>query len=201
MDLGYLATTLAQDAAAQGDGVPGWLKVIASIVTTLGTAGGLIVAIRTSRKVALESRNLQLDILQKEGKIEPLVQVQGQDSTAAQQNLARQTILQSPSAIAAQIQGYIVRFIVLYLTLQAWHLVASLVSPIFSIGLSFSFRYSSLPDLLQYGASALVGYIYTIVDIVIFLSLGWPLLKDIARSYGLNPRDLIRTRRWTKTQV
>lgn len=72
----------------------------------------------------------------------------------------------SGTVLSREVEGYIVRFIIFYLTVQAWTAVVNVSNPFVAFG-------GSLVGLS-------IGFIYA----AIFVVLGLPLLIDIGRRYG-----------------
>jgi hypothetical protein len=75
-------------------------------------------------------------------------------------------------------EGYIVRFLILYLVLVGWGALASIIAAF--VGSLID------PRFFQ--------YFETLVRVLIFLLIGLPLLKDVARRFGLRPREVFRAR-------
>jgi len=82
-----------------------WWQVVTGIIDIPAAVVGLIYTYRLSAKTRLESRKLQLEILEKEGNHPQL-----EAGVIKQEDLA--TLRQ---AIAARTQDFIIRFIILYL--------------------------------------------------------------------------------------
>jgi hypothetical protein len=172
----------AQTGAPQ---TPPWWQVVTGIIGVPGALVALYVAWLTSHKIRMETRSVQLDILKKEGAI----------SSEAQRIPRSQELISSPQVLAAGIQDFLIRFIIIYLAYNVWGLVISLIAPFVSvlstayseIGMGYSPWFSTLLGT----GTALVSWVG---NLLIFLVLGLPLLSDIARSLGLRARDLFRRR-------
>jgi hypothetical protein len=162
-----------------------WWQVVTGIIGVPGALVALYVAWLTSHKIRVETRSVQLDILKKEGTI----------SAEAQRIPRSQELISSPQVLAAGIQDFLIRFIIIYLAHNVWGLVIGLIAPFVSvlstayseIGIGYSPWFSTLLGT----GTALVSWVG---NLLIFLVLGLPLLSDIARSLGLRARDLFRRR-------
>jgi hypothetical protein len=77
--------------------------------------------------------------------------------------------LTSGEELAPEVEGYIVRFIIFYLSVSAWNAVLTVTNP---------FLYGG--HLVQLAEGA--------IYVMIFVLLGLPLLFDIARRYGMRGR-------------
>ena len=88
--------------------------------------------------------------------------------------------------LSREVEGYLVRFLILYLTLSAWSAFLNVARPFIYLK-RFEVRIGdsglSFVDLS-------IGAVYT----AIFLILGGPLLRDIGRRYGIRAHALRRQR-------
>ena len=170
---------LAQTAEGASKTDLHWWQVATGMIGVPTALIGLLVAYRVSNKTRLESRKLQLEILEKEGKSE---------------ELGPRSLLESPRARAAGLQDLVLRFIVLYLAFQGWNLIERLISPLLGSALSVWINTQDLvtPPWVEILGVTLVSQLTGLGDLVIFVVLGFPLLKDIAASQGVGMRDVLR---------
>lgn len=147
--------------------------VIAIPAALLTIYGGVVL----SRKTRLESRKLELDIAAAEGK-------QVTDSGSMLQIGSSE---RTPRAIVASVEGYVIRFILLYLTFEIVGFLLSAINPL----LGFSvLLFRRQPIAVQYVIGVSGTYLDLLVNIVVFLALGLPLFKDILGSLGLRPSEI-----------
>jgi hypothetical protein len=131
-----------------------------------------------SKKARLETIKLQLEILDAEGR------PRKPDSPGAPQTtVSREDLIASPHAVLTGIQGFIIRFIILYVAMLAWGIVDQLLNPLIQAHLFYLLNTHSQLATKWYSVLAIAFYSHSAVvgDILIFLLLGWSLLSDIAR--------------------
>jgi hypothetical protein len=179
----------AQLKAASDD--EAWYKVVTGIVAIPGAIVGLIISFNVLRKTTLESRKLELEIREKESKLQN--EEQGQDTYP---NLARPV---SNAQIALLL---IVRYIILELTLRLWSVVPSAVGYVtdsiplalyLTLGKDF-FRdtnLTSMPVLTTVIIPRLVSVVFSLVYWFMVFGFGWPLLKDTCRYLGIPMSGLL----------
>jgi hypothetical protein len=162
-----------------------WWQVATGILAIPAAVIGLIYTYRLSTKTRLESRKLQLEILEKEGKTPEL-----EAGVIKQEDLSK-----SRTAIAARTQDFIIRFIILYLTLVGWDLIRSAMLPFENASIAWLINTYHINTSNNWFAIFWLSLISQIGDFgrwLVYILLGWPLLSDIARSLGLRPVSFFR---------
>ena len=158
----------------QGSEIP-WFQVITGVLAIPTALIGLVYAYRLTQKTRLESRKLQLDILEAEGKRVA--------STEAGTVLPRSDIAGSPRAVAVSTQDIVFRFVVLFIAGQAWSLIERALQPLVTAALSIFFNEQEVAVSIQVVTFSLVSLITGVGYLVIFLiaSVGLRYLLDIIR--------------------
>lgn len=165
-------------SASTGNNSTPWYQIATGIIAIpaalLTIYGGVIL----SRKTRLESRKLELDISAAQGK---------QASEAPAPGPAIASTERSSRAIAVSIEGYVIRFILLYLTFEIVGFLLQAIEPLLtSSGILLSAP--SQAEIFAINISA--PYLDLAVNIVVFVLLGLPLFKDILNSLGLRPQQI-----------
>ncbi len=119
--MSFSATTVWAQGPSQGGSPTAlpWWQVVTGVLAIPTAILGLVYTYRLSQKTRLESQKLQLDILEKEGKVRP----------ETPRVIRRQDLFESPGAFAASIQEFVIRFIILYLAVFGWGLIERLINP------------------------------------------------------------------------
>jgi hypothetical protein len=163
-----------------------WWQIVTGIIAIPASIIGLLSAYRVSEKTRYETRKLQLEILEKEGIAKP--------ESKKNHAIPRKDLVTSPLALAASVQGFIIRFIIFYIAYEFWGLIISFILPTFWLVINLA-RDQGL-SYTKYQVFALAGnYMALMGNLTILLILGFPLLRDIMSFLGLKPRDLLRFRR------
>lgn len=173
----------AMGAAEAAQQSPQWWQIITGILGVPTAAIGILVAYRTSQKIRLENLKLQRELLQQPAPTE------GRERFATQQELR-----QTPVAFTATVQDFMVRFIVLYLTLVGYQLLEGSINIIVGSGFSVLSYSAALPGPVTIVGPLATGLLTSIGRWVIYLALGYPLLRDILDFFGLSLRDLLTRR-------
>ena len=79
-------------------------------------------------------------------------------------------------AIVASVEGFVIRFILFYLVYSFVGILQRAVNPILAYSVFFI---RDAPIAIQYALGLSQSYVNLAVDIVIFISFGLPLLRDI----------------------
>lgn len=176
-----------ESASSSSSTLP-WWQVASGVIGIPTALLGLIYTYRLSQKTRLESRKLQLEIIEKERlALSP-------DSTTEVSDEVRATTQVRLST--TRTQDFTVRFIICWLATQGWSFVTTFLTPFLnavSIAVyqyfqkhgvdtqkwSFVLAFSVLAGILNFG------------DTVIFLVLGLPLLLGIATSLGIKHKLLV----------
>jgi len=186
----FTANLLAESSAqANVEGLPRWLKFAGGVVALVTAIIGVPAAYWVSKKARLETIKLQLDILKAEGKTRKSV-----NPDAPQTALTREDVIQSPHAVLTGIQDFVIRFIILYVTIAAWGIVDKLLSSFIEVHVNYflSEHLFRRPSWYWVLAIAFYSHLTVVGDILIFFLLGWPLLSDVARFVGVRPLKLFR---------
>jgi hypothetical protein len=177
---------VAPMSAADGSQAPqfAWWQIAGGILAIPTAIVGLIYTIHLAKKTQLESRKIQLEILEKEGKLLP-----GSGELPSFRELA-----DFPKVITSRVQDFVLRFIILFLVLTGWEGIATLGSPLLA-GLVFWIvnKFNSDTKLwynilwISFMAQAL-----SILKLIILYFLGLPLFKDILNFMGLKPSEILK---------
>jgi hypothetical protein len=169
--------TIATATASGGTKIP-WYEVVTGIIAIpaalLTIYGGVIV----SRKTRLESRKLELEIAAEEGK---------QAANASTPGPAIAPADRSSRAIAISIEGYVIRFILLYLTYEIVGFLLQAIEPLLNSSVYFFNTYSPVEE---FAINVSGAYLDLIVNVFVFLLLGLPLFRDILGSLGLRSNQI-----------
>lgn len=166
------SSAFAQEAANE----PEWYEKVGGILAIPVAIFGIPLTWVTIRKTNLEAKKTRLEIQEKERKLSQSRELTGSEEAEILRPILRESILGS----------VMFRFILLYLILQIWGIVASLWSILLSgtrIGLQRQRWFEDLfidNPLFEVGFFVLT-FMPQIVTWGIILSLGWPLLKDVNR--------------------
>ena len=178
MDIATMVVVLAQEAPtppAQNtqswmDTASWWIGLPVTIVAAVGT----IYALPKARR---EKRKLDLEILEKE---RALGLVKASDNPAEVARIVAEPIFESRRA-----QDLILRFVLLYLLLQAWGLVGGLLgsassSAMFALNRAVQGD-ASISTIVGTFIVAIVASLPNVVRSLLFVAIGWPLLLDSAK--------------------
>ncbi|MFG6197732.1 hypothetical protein [Nonomuraea sp. JJY05] len=163
-----------------------WWQVATGIIAIPVALVGLIGSWYLVRKTRLESRKLELEILEKE---------QALDQAKADQDPIRAAeIVAEPVFQTRRVQVLILRGILLVLVLDAWSLAQKLLVPIFRGIRLGAAAATANPDVFAENTPAeyvvftlvlLLEQLPTIAYWWIFIALGWPLLSDTAHALSI----------------
>ena len=182
--LGLCLVMIAGVALAQ-DSTPQWYERIAGIIAIPVAIIGIPLTIVTIRKTNLEARKTRLEIQEKERKLAAGNELTEEEEARVLGPLLRENILGS----------VVFRFVVLFVILQMWGVVAAVWSISLTgarLGLETS---GMLWDLFENPTSFdffffLAASLPQVVRWIIIFALGWPLLKDVNRYLRLTkPAD------------
>jgi hypothetical protein len=164
-----------------GNSMLPWWQVVTGIIGIPAAIIGLISAYRISKKTQLETQKLQLEIIEAERKLLP---------EQTQQLSYQEELLRSPQAIAINIQDFVIRFIIFSLALAVWGIISEFILPSFWLVINLQHENARLSYTIYQVSALFGGYLVTIGRLIIFVVLGWPLLRDICRTIGIRPQDL-----------
>jgi hypothetical protein len=146
---------LAESSAPTKSGdVPHWLQIVSGVIGVVGAVIGVPAAYWLDKKTRLETIKLQLDILEKEG------QLKKADTGEQQTTLSREDLIASPHAVLTGIQGFIIRFIILYVAILGWGIVDKLLNPFIQAHLSRTDTYAQLQSAFL-RLSAMISQYFT----------------------------------------
>jgi hypothetical protein len=151
-----------------------WYKTAAGIIAIPTSLIGVLYAWRLAEKTRAETQKTRLEVTKLERELndpdEPTI-------TAAQVHA-----IASRSIASSETEGYLIRFIILYLVLSAWSAVQSVIDPLVSTFLGFGLL----------GLGSFVQIFENLIRLGIFVLIGLPLLLDVAKRFGLRPRDALQ---------
>ena len=162
-----------------------WWQIITGILAIPAAIIGLVYTYRLSKKTRLESRKLELEIIEKES------QSQKSKSTTTKKKNA----LGSSQIIAARIQDFVIRFIIFYLTLVGWGLIASLIKPLENALIAWlitAYQLDVSTNWLNIFWLSMINEIGTLGEWLIYILIGWPLLSDITKLFDLQIPGFLR---------
>jgi hypothetical protein len=178
MDIATMVVVLAQaaptaptqDTPSWMDTASWWIGLPVAIVAAVGTIYAL-------PKVRREMRKLDLEILEKE---RALGVAKVSDNPAEVARIVAEPIFESRRA-----QDLILRFVLLYLLLQAWGLISGLLGSATSSALFALNRAvegdASISKIIGTFIVAIVASLPNVVRSLLFVAIGWPLLLDSAK--------------------
>lgn len=173
-----LSSTLVIATPEAGGQVPKpvhWWEIVAGIIAIPAGLLGLYYTYYLAQKVRLETKKLENDLANNE-RIES-------------------SLFRYLPAITPRIQDYVIRFIILELSIRGWSLIAGILSP-FIVVASRTLRDLEVFDnsdvLAQLAQATVVTYATSIGYWVLFLFIGVPLLKDISKDLGISLSGLLK---------
>jgi hypothetical protein len=177
-------TNLAQ--AAADENAQDWKQVISWVLgvpVALAAAAGTVYAVPKARR---ELRLAELEIIEKERAL-GLARVQEDPAEVAK-------VVAEPIFETRRAQNLILRFVLLYLLLQAWSIVSGLLGSALAgaqIGLNSAVQGNrSVLVVAGYLLAAAVASLPAIVRSLLFVVVGWPLLLDVAKLLRFDLPDL-----------
>jgi hypothetical protein len=184
--------------------LPEWVQGIIQLAPILTLIVGLPVFSRIgkraeSRKTAAETKRTELENEKLEIELRKLrgepINTNRRDEIELElkrvtEVLDSTSIEGHPSTIA-RTYNYVVRFLLLFLFLQAWDILHDLLDPLISNSKDIPKFY--LPGLFSgLDTPDLFDFIFTFGSLIIFIVLGAPLLRDIAAASGVSIKHPFR---------
>jgi|GEM_PF-5704987 len=171
-------TAVAEPATSAPES-PAWYQVVVGILTIPTTFFGVFASYYLVKKTRNESKRLAQELEQNELKV-----VQANDAPTAAARIVSGPVFEGRKA-----QDILVRFVLLYLVLQAWGLVSGLFQVASSGGEYALFNamqqdHSSMATI-GYVAIGILGTIPSVVSALLFVAIGLPLLLDITKLLNL----------------
>lgn len=188
-----LVVASAPVVTAQGTGTgaasEAWYKVATGIIGIPAAVVALAIAVKVLRKTTLESRKLELEIVEKQKILSQEFAKQGLQDIAKPIGDSQRALL------------LVVRFAVLELTLRLWGFVPAAFAKLtgsaplvlYFIGgdqIEQSFDSRSAPVVSAIAATAAISLALDVVYWSIVFGFGWPLLKDTCRFLGIEIRSV-----------
>jgi hypothetical protein len=174
----YAIIAVAQDTPQRQQQVPLWLQIILSVVGTAVPVAGLYITVRGSRAVE-QKTHFENQLLERQ-----VSDIEREPSTSSDRSEAD---VRSARAVAASIETFVMRFILLFIALTIWSSGIRFLLDVIEKILNNVFRIS-LNDLWQTELTAVnvlvemfFDNILSIGTLIILFALGRPLLADIAR--------------------
>jgi hypothetical protein len=168
-----------------------WWQVVTGIIAIPAALLGLYYTYLLSQKTRWETKELRRKIREDEGTPSP------------QAPLRILSGLDSPRLVAANIQDFLIRWIILTLVYQVWGIISGFFSPLISATTQYLYTQQQMekaqrqiesgqynPDspswLATYGQVAPTVLVDWLGSTLIFIVLGLPLLTDVIRAVGGN---------------
>jgi hypothetical protein len=167
---------------AADDGVtattPEWWKVATGIIGVPAAVVALFYSMALVRKTRLESRKTELEIEEKQ---RALAEAEKSGDTQTVTRLLARPVLEGQL-----VQSMILRFILLFLFLEAWSIVNNLFNLIFTgTAAGISWASGSEPGPPIFILLSMIQAIPSVAYWLILLGIGWPLFQDASRMLGL----------------
>jgi hypothetical protein len=186
----------AQVESGESNAAQPWWKIATGILAVPAALLGLYYTYRLSEKTRLESKKLQRE-LEREAR-----QISEDETSEVLPSQSLAAPLRN-RIIVTRTQDFIVRYIILELAARAWGAVTALVSPLINLCTNIYFTSSAYRNAMRGPGSEWFRYVvYTFESyftsfgyVLLFLLIGWPLLKDISTSLGITPKDIFSFRR------
>lgn len=182
-----LLTSLV-DAAAEE--TQDWKQIISWVLGLPVAFAAAMGTIYVLPKARLESRKLQLEVIEKERAL-GLAQVKEDPGQVA-------AVVAEPIFETRRAQDLILRFVLLYLLLQAWSVVSGILGAALAgaqIGLNNAVEGDASPFVVAgYLLAAAVASLPGVVRSLLFVVVGWPLLLDVAKLLRFDLPDFLHKR-------
>lgn len=168
-------------AASQGgiDNSPAqipWWQIATGILGIPAAVIGIPSAFWLSQKTRLETRKLQLEILEKQGTI-----------SGPQTGIVKTgDIAGSREATLVGIQGFVVRFIILYVTRFGWDVFKPFLMVFLNASVAYWLKQNQTISQEWTTVMGITAYtqIVNVGDLIILIAFGFPLLADIHEFAG-----------------
>ncbi len=183
-----LVLQLTSEPPPDPAGLPAWQSTLSWALGLPVLLAGALASVYVVPKARLQNKKTALEIEELELRLD---KARGDPAQTAK-------IVAAPIADTRRAQDLILRFVFLYLLLQAWGLIADVLSPALSsaaFGLDRAAEGGSPFWILAYLALALVASVPEVVRALLFVAIGWPILLDIARLVGIDLPDFMYSAR------
>ncbi|HLO42928.1 MAG TPA: hypothetical protein VK175_01270 [Leadbetterella sp.] len=170
-------------AQANAEKTPQWYEIIGGILAIPATAIGIIYSVALIKKTKLETEKAKLEIQEKQKQLNEQFKAESLETK----------LLIEPIIQANQVQLIILRFILLYVTLEVLGLAISAYN--FLTGGIFLGIQTLDTDLIQ-NKFILIGF-YIVSNLpqiarwTIIIGLGLPLFKDTSKILNIDPKEFI----------
>jgi hypothetical protein len=181
--LEWLVTFAPNIAFAEVPQPPQWYEVVAGIIAIPVALIGLVYSWFLIQKTRIEARKLELDVREKQKKIEEL-------APAALETVRQMT---EPLVEVRKTQYLLVRFVVLYVVLALWDLFQGAFNALVS-AIWLALDQAGLVDESLMIPLFALQQLPQIGRWVVLIAIGWPLLRDTSSVLGVSLRDFFR---WT----
>jgi hypothetical protein len=156
-----------------------WWQIVSGILAIPTAIGTLIFGLATLRKTRLESRKIELELLEKEAAIANMPGVGSSGAHEIAQSLV------NPLIDNNRVNYLILRFVVIFLLLQFWEVFEKIFNLVgggtfLTLQEVFQFRTQGIPMMIFFGLSQVVQFSW----IVLVLLMGIPLYRDISTHIG-----------------
>lgn len=186
-----LLVHIAHEAQPSVPESPDWQKTISWLLGIPALIAAAVGSIYIVPKLRLENRKTALEIEKMERDLRS-AEEQGNSIQAAR-------IVAAPIVEGRRAQDLILRFVFLYLILEAWGLIEGLFGAALSsaqVGLRAATEdQSSVWTSLAYLSFAIVASLPHMVQSLLFVAVGWPILLDISRILNIVLPDFFYTDR------
>lgn len=201
--LGQAQILAPTPGGAVSQGLP-WYQVVGGIIAIPVTLLGLVYTLAAIRKANVETQKVMLDIRKAELE-SPSAFVVPIDNGDLSETLTRAAKI-GPVVKGVSIQFILLRFVVLYLLVQAYGIFETiygfLTQPLL-ITLNFwlsrnAFAHNPnplIPSLQSWIINTSIQLLPTIGYWLIFFAIGWPLFRDANAVVGVRLRDVLPFRR------
>lgn len=168
---------------------PQWYEIAGGIIAIPAAIIGIFYSIELIKKTRLESQKAELEINEKRQRLKDQFHEASPESK----------LLIDPIIKGNQIQLIILRFILLYITIQFWDLAAELFG-LLNSGILYGIQ-SVNYDLISDSTFQLIYYftiskLPSIAKWIIIIGLGLPLFKDISRILKVDLKKILLP--WSK---
>jgi hypothetical protein len=183
------ASVVAAQGGEAGAGSEAWYKVVTGVIGIPAAVVALAIAVKVLRKTTLESRKLELEIVEKQKTLGEEFAKQGLQDFAKPIGDTQRALL------------LVVRFAVLELTLRLWAIVpaafgqltGSVPYVLFFIGgepMMERLGTLSAPVMGALAATKAIDLAFDVVYWSIVFGFGWPLLKDTCTFLGIEIKSV-----------
>jgi hypothetical protein len=156
-----------------------WWQIVTGILAIPTAIGTLIYGLATLKKTRLESKVIELELLEKQAAIAKMPGV----VTSGAQEIAQSLV--DPLIDNNRVNYLILRFVVIFLVLQFWQIIEKIFElvgggTILTLQEVFKVSVQGTPTMIFFG----LGQVLSFSWIVLVLLMGVPLYRDISTHLG-----------------